>query len=158
MLTLNGTPVTGAEAEIRVDGTIIQSIDSINAKESLPGKWIYALGSSVPIARTQGEYGAEGDFSLLAQEMDSLRAALAAKHPRGSYGLVPFDILIQSNNGVDATSTIKLCSCRISGQEVALATGDSEQRVKVPLSVHWLELNGLRMVRPSEAFAGLLAA
>lgn len=158
MLTLNGTPCSGAEATIRVDGTIIQSISAINAKQAMESAWIRAVGSSVPIARTRGDYSAEGDFELLAQEADNLRAALAAKHPKGEYALVTFDILITNDNGLDAVSTVKLVGCRISSEEIAIASGNAEQKTKLPLSVHWLELNGLRMAKPSDAFAGLLAA
>lgn len=157
-LNINGTPVSAAEATIRVDGTIVQSLSAINAKQSVEGVWIRAIGSSVPIRRTKGDYSAEGDMELLVQEMETLRAALAAKHPRGEYAAVPFDILIQIDNGIDVVSEIKMVGCQIASEEFAIAAGNAELRVKVPLTVHYLMLNGLRMVRPSEAFEGLLAA
>lgn len=158
MLVLNGNPVSGASATIRVDGTIIQSITAINCKQSLEGVWIRAVGSSIPIAQTDGDYSAEGDFELLAQEAQNLRAALAAKHPRGEYGKQKFDILVQCDNGIDVIHEIKMVGCRISSDEIAIPAGNAEIKVKMPLSVHWLELDGVRMARPSEAFEGLLAA
>lgn len=158
MLTLNGNPVSGASATIRVDGTLIQSISAINCKQGLESAWIRAVGSTIPIAQTDGDYSAEGDFELLAQEADTLRAALAAKHPNGEYGKQKFDILIQLDNGVDVVSEVKMVNCRIANEEIAIAAGNAEVKTKLPCTVHWLELNGLRMAKPSEAFEGLLAA
>lgn len=150
---INGVIHSFANALIRVGGIKYPTIQEVNFEEALESTTVYGTGS-YPLGDTQGEYKATGDFSMLAYEMEALREQLSRMHPRGSYAVVKFDVLIHLDNGVDKPIEVKLVNCRIKGQSGGWAKGSDPSVEKAPLTVEWIERNGKRMLSAQDAMAG----
>jgi hypothetical protein len=155
---LNGNYVAAANASVRLDRELFKDILEINLTSKIDPAFVKAVGSSVPVGRTDGEEESNGDFSLPEQQMAYFRRKLASKHSVGSYGLVEFDIRVQFDNRKDPVIEIVARKCRIIEQGTGIKGGDANALgSKAPLSIMWVERDKLRMINPAvTAFAGLL--
>lgn len=155
MLKLNGAPVSGGSAKIRIDNVLFNTIQAVNAKDQMDHQDVFALGTLAPIDSTDGQYTAEGDVEMLFQEAALLRKALADKHPKRAFGKMKFDVLIQVDNEVDPIIEIKLIGCKIKGCEDGFPAGADKLTSKVPLKVQRIERDGETMLG-AEAFKDIL--
>jgi hypothetical protein len=82
---------------------------------------------------------------MLMEEWQRLITALAAKHPRGAFGKVPFDIVVQYS-AVDQLITHTLIGCRITKPGIALTEGTDALMVGNDLDIMMIDYgNGITL-------------
>lgn len=158
-MKLNGNYVAAANCTIRIDRDLFTDTQELNITSKIDPVFVKAIGSPVPVGRTDGEEEASGDITMPAQQMAFLRKRLAAKHSSGSYGLVEFDIRVQMNNGRDPIVEVVARKCRLLEDPIGFKAGDATQlNSKSGLSIMWVERDGLRLINPaSTAFEGFFS-
>jgi hypothetical protein len=148
-LVINGQIFTSANAETKLDGEIYDGFASFNFKDSISPKKVRGTGS-IAIGDTTGDYDAEADCEMYYQHAVAFFAALKAKAVNGSIGLVQFDITIHFDNGVDSVGEVILQTVRVIGREGGFATGGDESKVKIPLFVRKLIMNGIELITKAD--------
>lgn len=148
---INGRHYSYASAEINLDGLVYKGITSINFKESLKPTKVVA-GGVYPQGKTRGEYNADADLEMLIQHANAFRAALAAKHPNGSYALVEFPVLIYFSEAEgEPVHEVKIVNCRWQDTDNSNSKGPDPSVEKIVLCPDWIERDGLRMLAPADA-------
>jgi hypothetical protein len=145
MLKLNGAPVNGGSAKIRIGNTLFNTLQAVNVKEAMDHQDVTAIGTLVPIGSTDGAYSAEGDIELLLQEAQLLVKACADAHPKKAWGKHKFNVLIQIDNEVDPIIEIELVDCKIKEASGGIQPGSDKLTAKIPLKVQYITRDGLVM-------------
>ena len=118
---INGERLSYSAVEARFDGSKIIGFKSLNYDDSLEVGKVYGTASQ-KLGRTGGRQDSTGKFDMLMEEWQRLITKLAAKHPRGAFGKVPFDIICQFQ-AADQLITHSLIGCRITKPGIALSEG-----------------------------------
>lgn len=146
---IQGRRFSWPSVELKSFGQIYTGYTSINWKQGVKSTKVMAAGA-YPVGRTLGEYEASGDIEWLVQDAQLFKAMLAARHPTGSYALVPFDLALTMSEDAK-TDTITLVQCRIEEEDVGASRGPDAITEKWTLSIMWILKNGLRMLSPEDA-------
>jgi hypothetical protein len=149
--TLNGRRLSGLSIRAKFDGQTFTGFSALNYKQSLKSQKVTG-NTVIAEGRTGGEYEASGDFEMILEHANILRAALAAKDPNGSYGFVEFDIEAFFEEDVAAHHVV-LRKCRWEEEDNAYKRGTDGATEKVTLSVMWIEKDGLRLYNPTTVAA-----
>jgi len=114
---INGRAFDFSSIEIVADGQIFTGVSEISYSQTLePG--ILRGTSSAKLARTRGEYNAEGSLSMYLEEYQLLRAALGAAFMERSF------LITVAYTAIGATlQSDQLIGCRITAVEDSHSAG-----------------------------------
>jgi len=153
---INGHAYSFSSIELMVGAESYTNLQSISYNDALePGE--LRGTSSKKVARTRGEYTAEGSFEIYKGDLASLLGILAAQG-QGGYAEAVFDISANYNEGVSALTTDALLGCRIVNIEDDHSTGTDALTVTVTLNIMEITRNGLSATSGGPSGAGIGAA
>jgi hypothetical protein len=144
---INGVRHSWSSVEIKIAGQIYVGVKEIKYSDKKDRAKIRGT-RRLPIARTMGEYDAEGSVTLYLEEAKELRAALAAAGEALGLGFmdVPFDITVSYSDPGVSTVTDTLEGCVIGGNEGGGAEGPDALTSPIPLDIMLIRWNGLAPV------------
>lgn len=133
---VNGNRYDFASIELRIRGQIFTGFKEISYSHKLePGE---VRGSAAqPIARTRGEYSAEGSLTLYRQEYDELVAVLG-----DGFMETEFEGTVTHAERGQPTITDRLVGVRIKSDDSSYSQGADALEVKLDLSIMYLLKNG----------------
>jgi hypothetical protein len=122
---INGRAHDGSSVKIRLLGTYWRGFQAITYGDGISPNYVYELGSTVPIAKTRGQYAPEDmALEILRERADAIRAAAAAVNK--DLADLDFQILVHMQESTGAVSTDLISGAGITkiGNE-AKAGGDA---------------------------------
>lgn len=151
-MKLNGAWHSGASASITVDTTLITQFQGFSYGQTVSREKVEALGERGNIGYTDGVVHADNvDAEAPVATYNYLVNALSKKGP---YIDVPFGVLIQFNNRVDAVQKVELLDCRINGEKEDIKSGSKIQVVKFAIMVRKMRRNGKSMTSSGSSVSG----
>jgi hypothetical protein len=139
----NGVRHSWASVEIKLGDDIILGITEINYKDTLDPGIVKGAGPR-PIAFTLGSYEADGDFTILLEEFNTLIQKLGA-----GWKSVQFEIIVTYDESGSGLSTIvdTLKGCRITSTEGNNSSANADATVrKLPIKCLDILWNGVSSV------------
>lgn len=137
---INGRKYDHSSIELQIADTIYTGVESL--------EWTHSLAPGVvrgtrpeKLARTTGEYDAEGSFSMPLEDYTELIAELG-----DGFMATSFDIVANySNEGANNTNVV-MVGCRITEESGGSETGGDPAMIELSLDVMRIEINGIRAV------------
>lgn len=143
----NGVRHSWASVEIKLSDDIILGITEINYKDNLDPSVVRGAGPR-PIAFTTGNYEADGDFTILLEEFNTLLQKLG-----DGWKTQQFDIIVTYDESKSGLSTIvdTLKGCRITSTEGSNSSSNSDPSLrKLPFKCLDILWNGVSSL-PAQA-------
>lgn len=137
---INGRKYDHSSAEVQLRDKLHTGVTALNWSQSLEPGLVRGTRPEV-IARTTGEYEAEGDFSMPLEDYAALIADLG-----DGYMAISFNIVANYSNEGQNNTKVELVGCRITGEEGGSEEGGDPAMVEVSLSIMRVEVNGRRAV------------
>lgn len=151
-MKLNGAWHSGASSSITVDTTLITQFQGFSFGQTVSREKVEALGARGDIGYTDGVVHTDNcDAEMPIATYHYLINALSKKGP---YIDVPFNVLIQFNNRVDAVQKVELIDCRINAEKDDVKPGSKLQVVKATFMVRKMKRNGKSMTASGSSISG----
>lgn len=134
---INGHAPDHARAEIDIDGTIYQGVKELTWSDGREPGIVRGSGSAKKIARTRGEYDAEGTMVMWYEQAREVIAALGAAGAASRLGWMEVDCNITVSMSMpDGTiSTTKLLGVNLISREGGGSQGTDPYEVSFDLDI-----------------------
>lgn len=145
---INGQAPDWASVEINIGTTIYPGVKELTWSDSREPGIVRGSGSAKKIARTRGEYDAEGAMVMWTQQGRELIAALSViGTPQGlGWMEVDFDVTVSVSMPGGTISTTKLIGCNLVSREGGGSQGTDPLEISFDLDIMDIDDGGSRPV------------
>jgi len=137
---INGHAYDYSSIEIDINGTIYVGVKEISWNQTMEKGKVRGTNPQV-LARTRGEYEAEGSITMYPQEYTDVITALG-----DGYMEQQFNVVVSYSEVGQNTQTIRLLGCEIKSEESGGSQGTDPLEDAIDIDIIQVERNGLRAV------------